>query len=392
MAAMEHRVTRGTCEYRGKSTYRCQYRVDGQPVPSITVRASGKKDARKLIEDEKARRLALMDRDEQRVLTVAEVLRRWGQFHIPTLPAERSKVQYTIIIEKYLIPVFGNYAVDKLSTTDIVAWRDNTARAVSSRTQHLRILKAAFQWACVEHQPPLMPFNPASPVKPPAGESERRQAFTFEEAMRLLDATQPPIRCLIALGMLGLRRGEALGVRRGEYPEGDLDFKRRRIYVRQKLIRHPEKGIVAELPKMRLERHVPMPEWIVPILTEQQEYSLQVHNQLSLLLVSERGDKSLDPTSVSNYMRRACVDAGIVQAGRPFHSLRHSYGSWLRRSGVADIDIAHSMGHKNTNQLVRLYGNHPDDDRDIRLASELDRMAAKTQQRETHQEGEEGIG
>ncbi|MDE2104296.1 MAG: site-specific integrase [Patescibacteria group bacterium] len=383
----QHHVTRGTCEDRGKNTWRCQYRVDGQPVPSITVRATGKKEARKLIEAEKLRRLQLAASPQQRMLTIAQVLELWLDAHLPSVPAPRSRGEYTYVVRHYLIPVLGSKPASGegcLSTSDVIAWRkyelETKGYAPNSVAQHLLVLRMALNWAA-RHQPePLVPVNVASSVRFPSIPDSKRVIFTVEESLRLLDMTKPPIRCLLALGMLGLRRGEALGVERK-----GLDFERKRIQVAQQVLRINGTGLVHTLPKMARERSVPMPDWIVPILRDQIEWSMKMNNQTDLLLVSVWGNRPMEPRQVSTYMKKACQLAGIEQGERTFHSLRHGYGSLMRRAGIADVDIAHSMGHKNTKMLERLYGNHPDEDRDQRMASAYDHILGTAKVPDTHE-------
>ena len=171
----------------------------------------------------------------------------------------------------------------------------------------------------------------------------------------------------MALGLCGLRVGEALGIRRS----GDLDFENRVIHVCQKVIRHPGVGSVIELPKMGKTRDVPMPEWIVPLLRAQLEWSLKIHNQTDLLFTTLRGQPLYD-LAVHKYLRAACAEAGIEY--RDFHSLRHTYGTLLLAAGENPVEIAASMGHQDPALLMRLYGNHLTYGREKRLAGALDRL------------------
>lgn len=375
MAAMKtHRITRGHLRNRGADAWQCQYVVDGQPG-TFTVHAKLKRDAWVLAEAEKLRRLEAVDAP----FTIGALLERWLAAVLPTLPAQRTREQYRYVVRHYLTPLAAKPATGAgcLTSSDVTNWIASSLEqyAPASVVQHFRVLKQALRWA-MDHQPePLIPVNVAARLRPPSIPARYAPVFTWSEGLRLLDATRPPLKCLIALGMLGLRRGEALGVKRGK---DGVDLENRILHIRQQIIYNGGRSkIRTQPPKRGSARDVGISAWIEPILREQIEISLTHHNVTDLLIVSPVGDKALDPSRVHKYLAEACRLAGIEQGDRTFHSLRHCYAVEMRQAGVSDMDIAHSLGHKNTLQLIRNYGNHPDENRYARMANVLDRITAE---------------
>lgn len=389
---MRQNVTRGHLRQRGNGTWQCQYAVNGV-MRSITVHAKLKRDAWVLVEAEKQRRLETQSAG-QRPLLVGDVLRMWLADHLPELAAPLSRQTYQQVVDWYIQPHLGHLPLAGdgcLSSTDVIAWKQQLIeKGLSAGTieNAIRRLKMALNWAMRQKPVPLVTFNAASDVKPPAAQPLTRGIFTMAEMRALLDTARPPFRCAIALGMLGLRRSEVLGIRRADYPRGDLKWTSpARIYVRQQEIWVRGEGRVQTKPKMARERFVAMPAWIVPILREQLEWSLSVKNARDTLLVSPDGNKALRGSTLVEQLHVICEQAGIPNPSimtavgrrkylRDFHSLRHSWVVALRQGHVVDATIAQQGGWKNTALIVSLYGAHPDDDAVDRTASVMDELMA----------------
>ena len=102
--------------------------------------------------------------------------------------------------------------------------------SAGTRRALLRVLRAALQHAVNEDE--LVSRNVARQVKMPARDERRTREWAAEEAARFLDeARKDRLYALWAVALsLGLRRGEALGLR-----WADVDFVRGRLDVAQAL-------------------------------------------------------------------------------------------------------------------------------------------------------------
>ena len=135
---------------------------------------------------------------------------------------------------------------------------------------------------------------------------------------------------LLTPALTGLRLGEFLALRRGDYADGMLDFE----------YSSHEGRLVESSHQKNHERTVPVPP------------SLAAH--LDLLLMLEGDDE--DPLfrtprgrrwSERNFYRDVWTPAKIATGMDPTpHEFRHSYITLLRAAGIDDADLAKVAGHR----------------------------------------------
>jgi integrase len=376
-------LTKGTLVAgRRKGTWRWQYVLNGKR-DGKTFQAGGKREAWRYVDE--VLRPQVLAEITPTGWTVARFLQEWLRLHPCKTPGTRER--YSHAIERYFASL-GAHNLQELTSRDVQAWvidlltefqlgRGGEGRiGLSQNTvkQCLQILRMALRWG-VRQEPPLLQRNVAELVAVPnvGHETMKREAFTWEEAATLIQHLEPPYGAVVALGLVGLRIGEALAIHRHR----DLDFERRQIHVRQKAAKR--KGIpkpVLEPPKGGKTRTVPMPEWIVPILKAQLEWSVSERNQSDLLTANH--DAPVHAAYIGLYLRGLCHRTGV----RPlsFHSLRHSFATVMRQAGMTDLDLAGILGHADTSMIQRLYGNHPDADerRNQRVARAMDTLMSAT--------------
>ncbi len=188
--------------------------------------------------------------------------------------------------------------------------------------------------------------NPIRQAKLPSPNNKRTRFLTYEEADDLLDelkkrSQQVHDQALLALHC-GLRFGEIASLR-----WGDLDFKNAVIQVR-----YPKAGesrqafMTDEVREMFLER---LPADVKP----------------GALVFPGRG--GVKQRSVSKAFFRAIDKLGLnegIEDGRErivFHTLRHSFASWLAIQGTPLFTIKELMGHKSlamTERYAHLIPDH----------------------------------
>ena len=181
----------------------------------------------------------------------------------------------------------------------------------------------------------------------PAKVQTRQRFLTETEAETILEATPASGKAAIALGLFaGLRIGETLVLRRGV----DVDLEAGMIYVQSR---------EGWKPKYGKNREVPISSALEPILRAHVER--MPAGQLYLFAGRGDGDET-SRRSMTDLMQRVVKDAGM---GRPprdpnaitFHTLRHTFASWLVMAGADLFTIARLMGHANTKQVEETYGH-----------------------------------
>jgi integrase len=177
---------------------------------------------------------------------------------------------------------------------------------------------------------------------------QTRVRFLLEpEARLLMTATPPSYEIAIALGLFaGLRIGEVLMLR----PGLDLSLERGVIYVQAREGWQPKHGKNREVPisdalRPYCERHLATLPLTAPYV-----------------LPGWRREVPMGAQALHTIVRRVVTDAGLepgrVHAeGVTFHTLRHTFASWLVMAGADLLTISKLMGHAGIGQVVETYGH-----------------------------------
>jgi len=187
--------------------------------------------------------------------------------------------------------------------------------------------------------------NPIKQVKLPSPNNKRTRFLTYEEADELLDklsrrSRQVHDQALLSLHC-GLRFGEIAALR-----WGDLDFKNGIIHVRD--------------PKGGESRQAFMTQTVSEMLADR----IPDEVNPSDLVFSGRG--GVRQKSVSKAFFRAVESLGLnegIEDPRErivFHTLRHTFASWLAIQGTPLFTIKELMGHKSLSMTERYAHLIPD--------------------------------
>ena len=136
----------------------------------------------------------------------------------------------------------------------------------------------------------------------------------------------------------GLRRGELLHMR-----WADVDLHTGVIHVRS--YRDAPTGIRFEV-KDRESRVVPINEGVRGVLLARQPQESE-----SILVFPGHGGKPRDGRRLSRTFRKYVLQSGLP-GNLHWHSLRHTFASWLASSGVPVVTIQRWMGHASVEQTM----------------------------------------
>ena len=178
--------------------------------------------------------------------------------------------------------------------------------------------------------------NPVDAVDKPEHQSAEGRAISEAEWQQL----QPELQADIGLALLayaGLRRGEALGLKRGDIDQasGLIHIKRQRIRVNGQLTTAPPKSAAAV-------RDVPIEPELDAAL---RRLPLMLPNTLLV---------SCSPETLARRWRRAQERAGITQPYR-LHDLRHTYATRMVRAGINVRVLQYMVGHATLDLTMRTY-------------------------------------
>ena len=145
----------------------------------------------------------------------------------------------------------------------------NTDEKLSSTTIHRyhelisSMLQTAVNWQ-------ILPYNPASRIKPPRVNKPEIKALTNDEVEQLLKALEKEDEAFKTMTYLllftGMRRGELFGL---EWK--DIDFSKGTIFIRRNSVYVPGQGIVTTTPKTKSSVRVEkVPSYIIDLLKAHQ--------------------------------------------------------------------------------------------------------------------------
>ncbi|WP_141205792.1 tyrosine-type recombinase/integrase [Streptomyces griseorubiginosus] len=162
--------------------------------------------------------------------TVQMWLTHWIDTIAPLAVNENTMVGYGVAVRKHLIPALGAHRLDKLRPEHIERFYGNMqadGRKAGTIHQIHRTLRTSLNEAVRRGH---LGRNPVQLAKAPRVREEEVEPYTVEEVQRLLrtaDNRRNSARWAVALA-LGLRQGEALGLK-----WGDVDLQRGVMMVRR---------------------------------------------------------------------------------------------------------------------------------------------------------------
>ncbi len=173
--------------------------------------------------------------------------------------------------------------------------------------------------------------NPGAGVKAPRQPDGKLKYLTPGELRATLEASPEWMRAPIALAAAtGCRRGELLALR-----WMDIDLQRRQLTLRGRNTKTRETRILRlNEPAMHVLRSLPQ-------------------GAAADLLFPD-----VDAHELTVYTQRIFARLGIADAS--FHTLRHSYASWLAMQGVDLYAISALLGHKTPRMTQRYAHLSPD--------------------------------
>ncbi|AHC25324.2 tyrosine-type recombinase/integrase [Mycolicibacterium neoaurum] len=278
---------------------------------------------------------------------------------------QRTAEHYRLILDRQLLPTFGQRPVASITADDVKAWYRKTGAGAPTMRAHsyglLRtIMAAAVAGKCITENPCAIRG---------AGSAKRVhevEPATLEQLDLLTDAMPGKFRLMILLASwCALRFGELTELRRV-----DIDLSVGAIKVRRGVVR-VSTGFKVEGPKSKAGiRTVAIPPHLLPMVEEHLgEYVEDPPN--SLLFPASNGGH-LAPSTLYRHFYKA-RDA----AGRPdlrFHDLRHTGAVLAALTGATLADLMNRLGH-SSHQAALIY-QHRAQGRDRVIADALSAMTA----------------
>jgi integrase len=294
-------------------------------------------------------RLARGERVARTKLTFGEYAAGWisqleGQCRPKTMRTYRDHLQH------HVLPKLGRRKLASLDVEDVAdLLADLRRKGLAPRTQRGvlvvlgRVLGTAARRGAIA-------ANPVAQLEHNERPRVTRSEFPSldrESVGRLIASTPERYRALVAVSvLLGLRQGEALGVR-----WCDVDTAAGVLRIRYQLSRS---GELVEPKTNAARRELPMPPSLARMLAEHRLAS-PYSSETDFVFASSAGT----PLAVRNIARRG-LDVATRRAGLPhlrWHDLRHAAASAMIEAGASPSYVARVLGHSSPAITLSTYAH-----------------------------------
>jgi integrase len=340
----------GSLVTRGDGRLGCYVTVQGArvyawcPADDNTPRRQ-EAELRRLLNDRDAHRLS---RDARQ--TLADYLTHWLASR--TDWAVTTRGGNTTAVKRHIVPALGAVRLGDLTPRLLEGWVTGlVARQPGAGRRAHAVLRSALEDAV---RLGLLPSNPARVVRVPPQSATPRPMLDTGEITRLLAAAAGERlgAFVVCAAMLGMRRGELLGLR---WRDVDLAAGVLRIQVAR---RHETGGGMAETaPKANSRRELVLPVQVVDALRCHQcrqaaERAAAGRDWLEhgLVFANTRGRPHW-PAYSSRLLTRCLVRAGLSH--RRLHDLRHGAISLLLDLGAPITVVQQLAGHRSLATTAR---------------------------------------
>lgn len=305
--------------------------------------------------------------------TVAQFLTRWLEDTVRPKLRPASFRAYEQVARNHLIPALGRYQLTKLTPQHVQTMlRAKEAELSATSVQQLRaVLRAALRQA---EKWSLVARNVATLVDVPAAVPYAGRVLSIDEARRLLVAARgDPLEALYHVALtLGLRRGEALGLR-----WQDIDLDGRTLQVAAALQRVNHVLTLVEPKTKQSRRTLPLTPALITVLRAHRTRQLEARLLAGVrwedydLVFPTRNGRPMEPSWLVVRFKELLRRADLPPMR--FHDLRHSCASFLSAQGVPVRVAMDILGHTNIATTQNIY-THVFDEAKREAADAIERL------------------
>jgi integrase len=291
-------------------------------------------------------------------MTVGQLLDRWFADVLRHQVAPIAFDNYKAVAEHHIRPTLGRRRVSKLTAADVDALMSAKLDAGYSVSTVRRIRAVLAQALSQGERWGLVPRNVAALTRGPRQRRKEGRSLTLEEARRLLESLhghrlEAMYTTMLALG---IRRGEALGLR-----WVDVDLDAGTAAITHALKRENGSLVLGDVKTAGSRRLLALPGPVVGALRAH-----RVRQAAERLAVGEAWVDSgfvfttqigtpLDPRNIYRDFVTVSERAGIGR-WHP-HELRHSAASIMLAQGVPIEVVSNVLGHSSIRMTADVYGH-----------------------------------
>lgn len=377
----------GEISYSAKSIYLGLDTKTGKPVKTTitakTLRSLDRKITQAKLDFEES---GSTRQESFSISTLLELAELWFSNYETWVSSDNTLNRVRNYLDTYILPKFGHYQPDKITSSDIQNWINELAqkskKSVDAGNKRAKKgsakdfgaiahkLREIFDFGMTHFE---LKYNPVKSIKiPPKPKSNQKRIMVLHDEdltswLNFVD-TLPNTRAnrrfkVICDSLLasGMRINELLAL-----TIYDLDFESSEILVTKTLVwknANPKLGLKGKVvckntPKSDSgNRKIAVPYQII-------EQLQNFHDEMNLYFKKNGLSKSklIFPTIYGNYMcdrnERATLKRRLQEVGLPdygFHLFRHTHASMMLNAGMNWKELQVRMGHKSIKTTMDIY-------------------------------------
>lgn len=280
--------------------------------------------------------------------TFGQLIDKYLEEELPTLAWSTQQTNRSLV-ELHIRPKWGDTRLADIKPLAVKTWLEREvpfgpASKARARNVISRLLDLAMLWEII----PTVERNPMQLVRV-KGSTKRQKPLTIltiDQFKKLVKALSSPFDLVVFMtGCLGLRISEALALKWSDVNESDSSVTIERVFTH---------GRLKDVPKTDASwRVLPLHPTLMQRLLDWKKASNPVSDD-AYLFPGSKGTPRSDSTMMTDYVKPAAKKVGIVNFG--YHSLRHSYKTWLAGKGVVLTQQKDLMGHADVGTTANVYG------------------------------------
>jgi integrase len=284
--------------------------------------------------------------------TLGTVARQWLA-SMESRVTEASWAAYRTRVNLHILPLLGTRRLTALTTEDVDQWqRDLEAKGLGgvTRSEIRSTLVQIIDWAMGRD---LVGRNVARLSKGPGGSGQQVESLTRSQAREVLEAVSGwrYEACGILMLMVGLRVGEALGIR-----WADVDLEAGKLTVQGTLVTKPSLHWQPSPKTSSSRRTVDLPQRATEALTvrkaEQERERQALGLEPAAYVFLTESQILVDPSRLAAGLKCRTADLGVKV--NP-HKLRHTAASLMVDQKVPLETVSKILGHKSIRTTADMY-------------------------------------
>ena len=365
---------------KGEAVYKikvsCGYNSDGKQITRTMTYKPNPKMTSKQVEKEVNKQAVLFEQEisnDNIALRTAKfeyIAREWLNHITRSGEVKISTIQTYKSVQERTYKAIGHIRIGKLTKKQVqdfiydLSDGSDGGKPLATKTQknYLTVITGVCNYAIDVLE--VISKNPCGRVKCEKKPTKERQVYTLDEEVSLInrlverDAPTHYLVYFLLMIYLGLRKGETLGIK-----WGDFNFTDGTVYIQRQIqYRNTNTGVYVETPKTRSSvRCLKVPQVVLDLLpklkAEQEQLKRDVGDnwkEHGYLFTTWCGEP-MRPGRPYVWLKIFCERENLKF--KAIHSFRHSAATNLIHNGIDVAAVSNILGHSNPNVTLGIYAH-----------------------------------